>query len=104
MTGSQPREGISRELPAFPGAPYSHGPSDESTEGTFSPKNGTVSATLVITAPECPSSAPPTCGNGQTLELSAIVYTNISLTDTTHSISAGGLPDSVGPGTFFTCP
>ena len=78
--------------------------SDESTEGTFSPKNGTVSATLVITAPECPSSAPPTCGGGQTLDLSAIAYTNISLTDTTHSVTAGALPASVGPVTFFNCP
>jgi hypothetical protein len=74
-----------------------------STEGTFSPKHGTVSATLVVTAPECPSSAPPTCGGGQTLKLSAITYTDISLADTTNGVSATGLPSSQSA-TFFTCP
>jgi hypothetical protein len=75
-----------------------------STASTFSPKNGSVSATMTITAPECPSGAPPTCGGGQRFELSAISYTNISLTDTTNNITAGGIPPDQGPLTFFTCP
>lgn len=74
-----------------------------SATGTFSPKNGTVSATLVITAPECPLSDPPTCGAGQTLELSAITYAGISLQDVTNGVFAGGLPPSLSA-TFFTCP
>jgi hypothetical protein len=77
---------------------------DTSTGGTFDPKNGTVSATLTITAPGCPDSSPPTCGNGQRFELSAIGYTDISLEDTTHMVFAGGLPTSLGPVTFFQCP
>jgi Tfp pilus assembly protein PilX len=71
--------------------------------GTFSPKNGTVSATLVASAPDCPSSAPPTCGGGQVLELSAIKYTGISLQDTTNGVSAAGLPSELSA-TFFQCP
>ena len=74
-----------------------------STTGTFSPKNGTVSATLVISAPDCPSSDPPTCGHGQKLELSAITYTDVSLTDVTNNVAAAGLPDEFSA-TFFTCP
>ncbi len=73
------------------------------TIGTFSPKNGTVMATLVISVPEPPSSAPPTCGGGQSLELSEISYTNIVLLDVTNSVYAN-LPDHLGPVTFFTCP
>jgi hypothetical protein len=74
-----------------------------SAQGTFSPKNGTVSATLVVTAPQCPASASPTCGGGQRLELSAIAYTGISLTDQTNNVPAGGLPTELSR-TFFTCP
>jgi hypothetical protein len=77
--------------------------SELSATGTFSPKNGTVSATLTLSAPECPSSDPPTCGRGQTLELSAITYTDISLEDVTNGVAAGGLP-ATASATFFTCP
>src|SRR6266481_4887742 len=62
--------------------------SDVSAAGTFDVKNGAVSATLVISAPSCPSGAPPTCGGGQRLILSAFSYTDITLTDTTNNISA----------------
>jgi hypothetical protein len=77
---------------------------DVSTGGTFSPKNGTVSATLTITAPECPSSDPPTCGGGQVLELSAISYTNVSLKDDSNEVFADLPSTDFGPVTFFTCP
>jgi Tfp pilus assembly protein PilX len=74
-----------------------------SAQGTFSPKNGNVVATLVASAPACPVSSPPTCGTGQTLELSEIAYTGISLQDTTNGVSAGGLPTQLSA-TFFQCP
>ena len=77
--------------------------SQEATQGTFNPKNGTVSATLTLTAPGCPTSQSPTCGGGQTLELSAIDYHNVALTDVTHNVSATGLPSEVSV-TLFTCP
>jgi hypothetical protein len=77
--------------------------SQASTQGTFDPKNGTVSATLTLTAPGCPASSSPTCGGGQTLELSAIAYHNIALTDITHNVSASGLPTELST-TLFTCP
>jgi len=75
-----------------------------SAAGTFSPHNGTVSATLVIAAPACPSSAPPTCGGGQELRLSEISYTNIQITDTTHGVGPQPATPSSLSATFFTCP
>ena len=77
--------------------------SDVSSAGTFDVKNGTVSATLVLSAPSCPSGAPPTCGGGQRLVLSAFSYTDIALKDTTNGISAD-VPTTQGPVTLFTCP
>jgi hypothetical protein len=76
---------------------------DLGADGTFDPKNGTVSATLTITAPECPDSSPPTCGNGQEFRLSQIAYTGVTLFDTTNGIQAA-LQTEFGPVTFFTCP
>lgn len=70
---------------------------------TFSPKNGTVNGNVTL-GPEAPTSAPPTCGGGQSLELSEIFYTNISLVDTTNNVTATGLPTFVGPVVFFVCP
>jgi hypothetical protein len=77
--------------------------SNLTTPGTFSSgKNGTISQTLTIT-PECPSSDPPTCGNGQVLRLSAVSYTNIEITDTTNHVSEDAVPSTLAA-TFFTCP
>lgn len=42
-----------------------------STNGSFEPKNGKVTGSLTLVAPAAPSSEPPTCGNGQTLDLQA---------------------------------
>ena len=71
--------------------------------GTFSSgKNGTISQTLTI-SPQCPSSAPPTCGGGQVMRLSSVSYTNIQITDTTNNVSKNAVPSSLGA-TFFTCP
>jgi len=74
-----------------------------STQGTFDPKNGTVSASLTL-SPTCPSSLQPTCGGGQHFALSEVSYTNISLSDDTHNVLAGGLATSAGPVTIFSCP
>jgi hypothetical protein len=74
------------------------------TQATFDPKNGSVNGTIVVQAPACGSSSPPTCGGGQHLELSAISYTDFFLTDVTNGVSADGpFPDSVST-TYFTCP
>jgi hypothetical protein len=57
------------------------------TQGSFQPKNGKVTASLTLVAPPAPVSDPPTCGNGQTLDLQSITYSNVVLTDTTNGIS-----------------
>jgi len=72
---------------------------------TFSSgKNGQVNQTLVLEVPECGPSDPPTCGNGQHLELSAIAWENIQLTDLTTPVGPEpATPPSVSA-VIFTCP
>jgi hypothetical protein len=72
---------------------------------TFSSdKNGQVNQTITISALACPSSAPPTCGNGQEFRLSAISYTDIALMDLSTPVGPEpAVPSSVSA-TFFTCP
>jgi len=54
--------------------------------GTFnSGKNGQVTASLTVDPPETSL----TCPGGQHLELACVVYTNITLTDTTNGVTAG---------------
>ena len=74
-----------------------------STQGTFSPKNGSVSASLTL-SPTCPTSLQPTCGGGQHFALSGVSYTDISLSDDTHNVLASSLATSAGPVTIFSCP
>jgi hypothetical protein len=64
------------------------------SNGSFEPKNGKVSASLTL-SPDKPSSDPPTCGNGQSLDLQSITYTNCVLTDTSN-----GITTNVTAGTF----
>ena len=66
-----------------------------SAQGSFEPKNGKVTANLTLPAPDAPVSAPPTCGNGQSLELQSITWSNVVLTDTTNNVVA-----NVTKGTF----
>jgi hypothetical protein len=66
-----------------------------SAGGTFQAKNGKVTANLTLSAPDAPVSEPPTCGNGQTLELQSITWSNVVLTDTTNNLVA-----NVTKGTF----
>src|SRR5215211_4993839 len=55
------------------------------TAGTFnSGKNGQITASLTVSPPPSDISCPP----GQTLMLAQVTYTNVTLTDTTNSISA----------------
>jgi hypothetical protein len=72
---------------------------------TFSSgKNGQVNQTITISAPACPASDPPTCGNGQDLRLSVISYTDIALTDTSTPVGPEPAVPSSASATFFTCP
>jgi hypothetical protein len=48
--------------------------------------NVTASVTLEVPDPSCPSSDPPTCGNGQKLVPSAITWENIQITDLTTPV------------------
>jgi hypothetical protein len=56
-----------------------------STQGTFSPINGKVTASLTLEAPPAPVSEPPTCGTGQSLDIQSITWSNVVLTDITYS-------------------
>jgi hypothetical protein len=67
----------------------------ESAQGSFEVKNGKVTANLTLTAPPAPVSAPPTCGNGQTLSLQSVTWSNVVLTDTTNNVTT-----NVTAGTF----
>ena len=52
--------------------------------GTFSSgKNGQVTASLTVSPPPSDISCPP----GQSLELASVIYTNVTLTDTTNGVS-----------------
>src|SRR5262245_49138604 len=50
-----------------------------STNGTFSPINGKVTASLTLVAPPAPDSEPPTCGNGQSLDIQSITWSMVVL-------------------------
>jgi hypothetical protein len=79
------------------------GTTNVSVPATFtSSKGGSINGSVTLEAPNCPTSKSPTCGGGQTLKLSAIDWTNISLFDTLNNISAGVAPSQSA--TFFTCP
>lgn len=65
------------------------------TGASFEPKNGKVTGSIPLAAPDPPSSAPPTCGNGQSLSLQSVIWSDIVLTDTTNSVSI-----NVTKGTF----
>jgi hypothetical protein len=55
-----------------------------SASGTFnSGKNGQVTASLTVSPPPSDISCPP----GQSLELASVSYTNVTLTDTTNTVT-----------------
>ncbi len=75
----------------------------ESASGTFSVKNGSVVGSLTLQSPGCPASLQPTCGGGQHFELVDLTWTDISLSDDTNTVFAGGLPESESVTGLFVC-
>lgn len=72
-----------------------------SASGTFSSgKNGTISQCLTIAPPDAGGF---TCPSGQTLTLSEVSYTSISITDVTNGVSRAATPSSLSA-TPFACP
>lgn len=64
-----------------------------SAQGTFSSgKNGSITASLTITPP----ASTLQCPGNQIVEMTAVSYTNITLTDLTNNISALATPSSLG--------
>ena len=61
--------------------------------GTFSPRNGRISATL-FAGPPGPGTF--SCPSGQRLRLLSVTYTDIVLTDVTNDVTVT-LPDASGP-------
>jgi hypothetical protein len=86
------------------GSPNSGGPSNESTQTTLTPRNGQITASLIIDVTFPPTSV--ACqGGGLKLCLTAASYTNVSLADTTDGIAVG-LPDAATAapsGGFIAC-
>jgi hypothetical protein len=79
------------------GSPNSGGPSDQFAQGTFTPHNGQITASLDLDVDLTPSGV--SCqGGGLKLCLTAVSYTNVSLTDTTNNVTAPALPDESASG------
>jgi len=69
--------------------------------GAFeSGKNGTISQTLSFTPPDADTVL--NCPGNQVAILADIVYSNLSLSDSTNSVSATLSTTSLGPAVFFT--
>jgi hypothetical protein len=65
-----------------------------SGEATFSSgKNGQITQSLTVSPPPLPADF--SCPNGQVLEVAAVTYSNITLTDTTNGIPADVTPTSL---------
>jgi len=58
--------------------------STANASGTFTPKNGSVSGSLTLSAPSTGFS----CPGGQRLVTLSVTYTNVRITDTTNGVSA----------------
>jgi hypothetical protein len=72
-----------------------------SATGTFnSGQNGQITGSLTASAP---GAGGFTCPSGQTLTLSVVSYSNITLEDTTNEIFADVRPSSISA-TLFECP
>lgn len=65
----------------------------DSNNLTLEVKNGKVTGKSTLSAPPAPVSEPPTCGNGQTLSLQSVTWSNVSISDTTNGITT---PVTVG--------
>ena len=61
------------------------------SDGTFSPKNGTVTASLSFEPP----AGTLKCPGGQVLKMVSVSYTGIALDDLTNGVHAGAIPDAL---------
>src|SRR5215475_1399189 len=69
--------------------------------GTFSSgQNGQITQSLTL---EPPGPGEFSCPGGQTLTLSEVSYSNITITDTTNNISKTATPSAISA-TLFVCP
>ena len=72
--------------------------------GTFaSGKNGQITACLTLEAPDPPDPGDFSCPGGQTLTLSEISFSNITIKDTTNSVTKAATPSAISA-TLFVCP
>ena len=72
--------------------------------GTFaSGKNGQITACLTLEAPDPPDPGEFSCPGGQTLTLSEISFSNITITDTTNSVTKTATPSATSA-TLLVCP
>src|SRR5215475_1709677 len=72
--------------------------------GTFaSGKNGQITACLTLEAPDPPDPGDFSCPGGQTLTLSEISFSNITITDTTNGVTKAATPSAISA-TLFVCP
>ena len=72
--------------------------------GTFaSGKNGQITACLTLEAPAPPDPGDFSCPGGQTLTLSEISFSNITIKDTTNSVTKAATPSAISA-TLFVCP
>jgi hypothetical protein len=72
--------------------------------GTFSSdKNGNITACLTLNAPDPPDPGEFSCPPGQTLTLTDLSFSNITISDTTNNVSATATPSALSA-TFFVCP
>jgi len=72
--------------------------------GTFaSGKNGQITACLTLEAPEPPDPGKFSRPGGQTLTLSEISFSNITITDTTNSVTKTATPSATSA-TLLVCP
>jgi len=72
--------------------------------GTFaSGKNGQITGCLTLEAPDPPDPGEFSCPNGQTLTLTDISFSNITIKDTTNNITKSATASAISA-TIFVCP
>jgi hypothetical protein len=86
------------------GSPNAGGPSSENTQTTITPRNGQITATILLDVTFPPTNV--SCqGGGLKLCLVSASYTNVTLTDTTDNVEVN-LPNgsiSAPAGSFIAC-
>jgi hypothetical protein len=72
------------------------------SSGSFSPKNGSVEASLTLSVPAT-SPASLACGSGQTPTVQSVIYKDITITDVTNSVGPEDAVPSTLSATLFNC-